>query len=44
MSDPSLLAGLDIGGSKVLAVALELSGADAPPRVMLRAGPFKPGI
>jgi glucokinase len=34
MSDPSLLAGLDIGGSKVLAVALELSAADAPGRVI----------
>jgi glucokinase len=34
MSDPSLLAGLDIGGSKVLAVAVEMPGADGRPRVI----------
>ena len=34
MSDPSLLAGLDIGGSKVLAVAVELDAGDERPRVI----------
>jgi glucokinase len=34
MSDPSLLAGLDIGGSKVLAVAVEIDGDDERPRVV----------
>jgi glucokinase len=34
MSDPSVLAGLDIGGSKVLAVAVELGGDDERPRVI----------
>ena len=33
MSDPSVLAGLDIGGSKVLAVAVELAD-DGRPRVI----------
>jgi glucokinase len=33
MSDPSVLAGLDIGGSKVLAVAVEIA-ADGRPRVI----------
>ena len=34
MSNPSLLAGLDIGGSKVLAVAVEIAEADQRPRVI----------
>jgi predicted NBD/HSP70 family sugar kinase len=34
MSDPSLLAGLDIGGSKVLAVAVDASGDDGRARVV----------
>jgi glucokinase len=34
MSNPSLLAGLDIGGSKVLAVAVETHGDDERPRVI----------
>jgi len=34
MSNPSLLAGLDIGGSKVLAVAVEVSPDDQRPRVV----------
>lgn len=34
MSNPSLLAGLDIGGSKVLAVAVETPEGDARPRVI----------
>jgi predicted NBD/HSP70 family sugar kinase len=34
MSDPSLLAGLDIGGSKVLAVAVDTSAGDGRARVV----------
>jgi glucokinase len=34
MSNPSLLAGLDIGGSKVLAVAVEIQEGDQRPRVI----------
>src|SRR4051812_18669929 len=34
MSNPSLLAGLDIGGSKVLAVAVETPDGDQRPRVI----------
>ena len=34
MSNPSLLAGLDIGGSKVLAVAVEIGEDDERPRVI----------
>jgi glucokinase len=34
MSDPSLLAGLDIGGSKVLAVAVDTRGDDGRVRVV----------
>jgi len=34
MNDPSLLAGLDIGGSKVLAVAVDASGDDGRVRVV----------
>jgi glucokinase len=34
MSNPRLLAGLDIGGSKVLAVAVEIQDGDERPRVI----------
>ncbi|MBT0770900.1 ROK family protein [Kineosporia sp. J2-2] len=34
MSEPTLLAGLDIGGSKVLAVAVDVSAPDGRPRVV----------